>query len=78
MLLHLRDETGMTVIFITHDIGLAYYISDAVYIMERGRFVESGRADDVILNPQAAYTKRLISDVPKIHEPWELSTVGCV
>ena len=78
MLLHLRDETGMTVIFITHDIGLAYYISDAVYIMERGRFVESGRADDVILNPQAAYTKRLISDVPKIHEPWDLSTVGCV
>ena len=46
--------------------------------MERGRFVESGRADDVILNPQAAYTKRLISDVPKIHEPWDLSTVGCV
>ena len=78
MLLHLRDETGMTVIFITHDIGLAYYISDAVYIMERGRFVESGRADDVILNPQAAYTKRLISDVPKIHEPWDLSTVDCV
>ena len=68
----------IAVIFITHDIGLAYYISDAVYIMERGRFVESGRADDVILNPQAAYTKRLISDVPKIHEPWDLSTVGCV
>ena len=37
--------------------------------------VESGRADKVILHPQAAYTKRLISDVPKIHEPWDLSTV---
>ena len=33
MLLDLRDETGMTIIFITHDIGLAYYISDTVYIM---------------------------------------------
>ena len=75
MLLDLRDETGMTIIFITHDIGLAYYISDAVYIMEHGRFVESGKADEVILNPQAAYTKRLISDVPKIHEEWDLSTV---
>lgn len=75
MLLKLRDETGMTVIFITHDIGLAYYISDSVYIMEHGRFVESGPADTVILNPQAPYTKRLISDVPKIHEPWDLSTV---
>ena len=75
MLLQLRDEIGMTVIFITHDIGLAYYISDTVYIMEHGRFVEFGKADEVILNPKAAYTKRLISDVPKIHEEWDLSTV---
>ncbi len=75
MLLDLRDETGMTIIFITHDIGLAYYISDTVYIMEHGKFVESGKADEVILNPKAAYTKRLISDVPKIHEEWDLSTV---
>ena len=75
MLLQLRDEIGMTIIFITHDIGLAYYISDTVYIMEHGKFVEYGKADEVILNPQAPYTKRLISDVPKIHEEWDLSTV---
>ena len=75
MLLDLRDETGMTIIFITHDIGLAYYISDTVYIMEHGKFVESGKADEVILSPKAAYTKRLISDVPTIHEEWDLSTV---
>jgi peptide/nickel transport system ATP-binding protein len=74
-LLDLRNEIGMTPIFITHDIGLAFYVSDSVYIMERGRFVESGTADDVILNPQEAYTKRLISDVPKIREEWDLSTV---
>ena len=75
MLLQLRNETGMTIIFITHDIGLAYFISDSVYIMERGKFVESGSADEVILNPKAEYTRRLISDVPKIYEPWDLSTV---
>ena len=75
MLLQLRDEIGMTVIFITHDIGLAYYISDSIYIMEHGKFVESGPADQVILNPQAPYTRRLINDVPKIHEAWDLSTV---
>lgn len=75
MLQNLRDETNMTIIFITHDIGLAYYISDTVYIMEHGKIVESGSADDVILNPKATYTKRLISDVPKIHETWDLSTV---
>ncbi|OGN92749.1 MAG: dipeptide/oligopeptide/nickel ABC transporter ATP-binding protein [Chloroflexi bacterium RBG_13_48_10] len=75
MLMRLRKETGMTIIFITHDIGLAYYVSDTVYIMERGKFVEYGCADDVILNPRHAYTRRLINDVPKIHEAWDLSTV---
>lgn len=74
-LLKLRDEIGMTTIFITHDIGLAYFVSDSVYIMEHGKFVESGTADDVILHSKEAYTKRLISDVPKIHEEWDLSTV---
>ncbi|MDR1560120.1 MAG: ATP-binding cassette domain-containing protein [Clostridiales bacterium] len=71
MLLQCRDEVGMMIIFITHDIGLAYYISDSVYIMEHGKFVEHGSADDVILNPSADYTKRLINDVPKIHAPWD-------
>ena len=75
MLMNLRDEVGMTVVFITHDIGLAYYVSDTVYIMENGVFVESGSADDVILNPQKEYTKRLLDDVPKIYEEWDLSTV---
>ena len=56
LLLNLREEVGMTVIFITHDIGLAYYISDTVYIMEHGKFVEHGKADEVILEPKAAYT----------------------
>lgn len=75
MLLNLRDEIGMTIIFITHDIGLAYYISDKVFIMEHGLFVESGTADEVIINSKAPYTKRLISDVPKIYEEWDLTTV---
>ncbi len=80
MLMQLRDETGMTLIFITHDIGLAYFVSDSVYIMEHGKLIESGSADEVILHPKKAYTQRLINDVPKIHEEWDLSTVkvSCV
>ena len=74
-LMQLCNEIGMTLIFITHDIGLAYYVSDSVYIMEHGKFVESGSADEVILHPKQAYTQRLISDVPKIYEEWDLSTV---
>ncbi len=75
MLMALRDEIDMTPIFITHDIGLAYYVSDTVYIMEHGRFVESGSADEVILHPKEAYTRRLLNDVPKLHEAWDLTTV---
>ena len=75
MLMKLRNETRMTLIFITHDIGLAYFISDSVYIMEHGKFVEHGSADEVILNPKMPYTRRLINDVPKIYEEWDLSTV---
>ena len=77
MLMQLRNEIGMTIIFITHDIGLAYFVSDKVFIMEHGKFVESGSADAVILTPREPYTKRLISDVPKIYEEWDLSTVEC-
>ncbi|MDR1262094.1 MAG: ATP-binding cassette domain-containing protein [Oscillospiraceae bacterium] len=73
MLLNLRKDIGMTIIFVTHDIGLAYYVSDTVYIMERGKIVEFGGADDVILRPKADYTQRLIQDVPKIHEPWDFT-----
>lgn len=75
MLMELRKEIGMTLIFITHDIGLAYFVSDSVYIMEHGKIVEHGSADEVILNPKEVYTRRLINDVPKIYEEWDLSTV---
>ncbi len=73
-LMKLRNETGMTLIFITHDIGLAYYVSDNVFIMEKGKIVERGSADEVILHPKEDYTKRLINDVPKIYEEWDLSS----
>ncbi|MCL2319355.1 MAG: ABC transporter ATP-binding protein [Treponema sp.] len=74
MLLKLRDEINMTIVFITHDMGLAYYISDTVYIMEKGKIVERGSADEAILNPKSDYTKRLLGDVPKIYEPWDFSS----
>ena len=72
-LLKLRDEVGMTIIFITHDMGLAYYVSDTVFIMEKGKIVEHGSADEVILRPKAEYTVQLLNDIPKIHDPWEFS-----
>jgi peptide/nickel transport system ATP-binding protein len=73
MLMKLREEDGMTIIFITHDVGLAYYVSDSIYIMEKGKIVERGDADKIILNPEQRYTKQLIGDVPKIHVKWDLN-----
>ena len=70
MLLKLKTDIQMTIIFITHDIGLAYYVSDYLYIMEKGEVVEEGDARGIISNPQASYTKQLLSDVPTIHKEW--------
>jgi len=63
----LRDTLGMTVLFITHDIGQACYVADRVLVMEKGLMVEQGPTDDVIFNPQHEYTQRLLSDVPRLH-----------
>jgi peptide/nickel transport system ATP-binding protein len=64
----LRDSLGMTVLFITHDIGQACYVADRVLVMQNGLMVEQGATDDVIFNPQHEYTQRLLSDVPRLHE----------
>jgi peptide/nickel transport system ATP-binding protein len=68
----LRQEHGITVVFITHDIGPACYLPDRVLVMEHGVMVEQGTTDEVIFNPQHEYTKRLLPDVPKLHEEIEL------
>jgi peptide/nickel transport system ATP-binding protein len=62
----LRTRLGLTVLFITHDIGQACYLADEVVVMENGLIVERGITDDVIFNPQNAYTKRLLADVPDL------------
>ena len=63
----LRSEVGLTVLFITHDIGQACYIADRVLVMSNGMMVEQGSTDEVIFNPTHPYTKRLLADVPKLH-----------
>ena len=68
VLTDLREQLGMTILFITHDIGQACYVADRVLVMEHGVMVEQGQAEDVIFNPQHEYTQRLLADVPKLHE----------
>jgi len=67
VLIDLRAERGLTVLFITHDIGQACYLSDRVLVMRSGRLVETGSAEEVIFDPKDEYTKRLLADVPRLH-----------
>jgi peptide/nickel transport system ATP-binding protein len=68
VLTDLRDTLGMTILFITHDIGQANYIADQVLVMEHGEMVEQGPADKVIFEPEHEYTRRLLSDVPRLNQ----------
>ena len=70
VLLKVKEEQKTSIIFITHDMGFAYYASDRIYIMENGRIVERGGVEEVVNNPQHPYTKRLLNDVPKLHDAW--------
>ena len=54
VLTDLRDEPGLTILFITHDIGQACYVSDRVLVMEHGKMVEQGPADEVIFIPSTS------------------------
>ena len=58
---------GMSIIFITHDIGQAQYLSDRVIVMKEGGIVEKGPTKDVFLNPIHPYTKNLLDCVPSIY-----------
>lgn len=69
-LLKLKQELDMTIVFITHDIGLAYYISDSIYIMDHGRLIEQGAPDEVMLRPKDPVTRKLLEDIPQLHKPW--------
>ena len=61
----LRDEQKVSVIYITHDLATAYYISDRIGIMLRGFIVESGPVEDVLDRPFHPYTKLLKESVPE-------------
>jgi peptide/nickel transport system ATP-binding protein len=67
LLMDLRKQHNMTILFITHDLGQAYYMSDRILVMYRGKLVEQGPVEEVLENPQHEYTKRLMADVPLMH-----------
>jgi peptide/nickel transport system ATP-binding protein len=69
-LMKLKQELSMTIVFITHDIGLAYYVSDRLFIMHKGKIVEQGSPDEVTGDPKNEHTRQLLNDIPDIHKDW--------
>lgn len=66
LLKELQHQFQLTYLFISHDLGVVYYISDRVMVMQSGKIIESGTAEEVLKHPQNSYTSRLINAMPKL------------
>ena len=66
LLQSLRDRLGVSALVITHDLGLAWNIADTVAVMHRGRVVEYGATEKVLLDPSDDYTRTLLAAVPSL------------
>jgi peptide/nickel transport system ATP-binding protein len=65
LLNELKKEFCFTSIFISHDLSVVRYISDRIIVMNKGKIVETGNAEDIYLNPKSGYTQKLIASIPK-------------
>lgn len=61
----LRDELGVSILYITHDLATAYYVSDRIAIMFRGNIIEMGTVEQVLMNPRHPYSKLLRDSIPQ-------------
>ncbi len=70
LLIDICKEKGMSIIFITHDLNLGYYLSDDTLILRKGRLVERGKTKKIYDNPIHPYTQMLFESVPDKKEKW--------
>ena len=65
LLARLKEKNGMSMLFITHDLGIVRKIADRVCVMTQGKIVETGPTADIFANPQHSYTRHLLAAEPK-------------
>ena len=66
LMMDLKDKLGMSIIMITHDLGVVANMCDKIAVMYAGKIVEYGSAEDIFYNPKHKYTEGLISSIPKL------------
>jgi peptide/nickel transport system ATP-binding protein len=71
----LRENEDVSILYITHDLASARYISDRLVVMYAGHIVESGRTDDVLSNPRHPYTELLLSAAPDPRTPIDVDAI---
>lgn len=69
LLKELKDELGLTILFISHDLSVIANLCDWVCVMKHGSMVEQGTVRQIFLNPSEAYTQRLIASIPLLEKP---------
>ena len=65
-MMELRDMFGTGIIIVTHNIGVAAYMADKLFVMKQGYVVDSGTKTDILYNPSSEYTKNLLASVPSL------------
>jgi len=68
LLVDLREQRGLSILLITHNLGIVAEVADRIYVMNNGKIVESGETKTVLRTPQHDYTKKLLKAVPRLHQ----------
>jgi peptide/nickel transport system ATP-binding protein len=69
LLAELREREKLTLVLVSHDLGVVQSLCDEVLVMKGGRIVEEGPTEKVLLQPQAAYTRQLLASIPTLPSP---------
>jgi oligopeptide/dipeptide ABC transporter ATP-binding protein len=76
LLLSLRESLGLSLLVVTHDLGVAWNIADRIAVMYLGRIVEQGPTEEVLSAPKHPYTRALLSVVPEIGDVQPIVLTG--
>jgi len=66
LLRRMHKEQRLSYLFISHDLGVIHHMSDRIVVMNDGKIIEQGTADDVLFHPNEPYTQRLVASLPTL------------